>query len=434
MKVETRRREVPVGSEGRVDRVVQELTGLSRARVFGLFDHRCVTLDGAPCAEPGRMTRAGEVVEVCWDQQRKYRSVMPVKEDPGFRILHEDEHLVVLDKSAGVLTMPTHAREDDTLVQRLARRLGGASGPRRVQIVHRLDRGTSGLLVFAKSREVATALKRQFQERKPERMYWAIVAGQVTDSSGSFSSHLATDTRLNQYSTDQAERGKLAITHWEVVRRVRGATLLRVRLETGRRNQIRVHFAEDGHPVLGDTRYGEGREGHPEWEWRRLALHAGTLGFTHPETQRPLRFQTEMPRAMAIFLDRAGKDRAKGGAGAQGTTAPGAQGGTGPGAKGATAPGAKDGAGAGTKGATGPGAKGATAPGAQGGAGAHRGKARESGKRPAHTRNPRAPTKHHGDSRGKAPGGKNRGRHESRGRGPQDRGRPGSKRDRRPGR
>jgi 23S rRNA pseudouridine1911/1915/1917 synthase len=168
--------------------------------------------------------------------------------------------------------------------------------------VHRLDRGVSGLLVFGKSQEIVRQLKDQFAASKPEREYVAIVAGRVKEKEGTFESLLATDKDLNRFSTDDESIGQLAITHFRVVARLEGATLVQVRLETGRRNQIRVHFAEAGHPVLGDPRYEPELAAHRRWPHERLALHARLLGFEHPITGQAIRLESPLPSEIARFL------------------------------------------------------------------------------------------------------------------------------------
>jgi 23S rRNA pseudouridine1911/1915/1917 synthase len=145
-------------------------------------------------------------------------------------------------------------------------------------------------------------LKDQFAANKPEREYIALVAGRVQAEQGTFESLLATDKDLNRFSTDDESIGQLAITHYRVISRHEGATLVQVRLETGRRNQIRVHFAEAGHPVLGDPRYQAELARHPYWRHERLALHARLLGFDHPVTADPLRFESSLPAEFERFL------------------------------------------------------------------------------------------------------------------------------------
>jgi 23S rRNA pseudouridine1911/1915/1917 synthase len=289
---------VVVESPSRADLVVQAVVGGSRSLVRGLFDHGCVTVDGAPSDAPGEVLAAGRTVEVTWDPKRRYseKPKAPSVRSRAFRVVFEDDHLLVVDKSAGFLTVPTVKREKNTLVDEIARYLSKSDRiTRRAYLVHRLDRDTSGLLVFGKSTAVGEALVEQFAEKKPEREYVAVVAGNVVEDRGTIESRLATDEDLDQYSTDDPDEGKLAITHFTVVERLRGCTWLKVVLETGRRNQIRVHFAERGHPVLGDQRYEVQRARHDAWPHARLALHARVLGFVHPKTGARLRFEAPLP-------------------------------------------------------------------------------------------------------------------------------------------
>ncbi len=294
----------------RLGKLVHGLTGLPHAAVRGLIDHGCVLLDGEAAASAGLEVPAGARLEIRYDPQRGYPAKPRPRVEHAYRLVFEDPHLLVVDKSAGVLTVPTERREQSALVYALASYLSrGRRVRRRVAIVHRLDRDTSGLLVFAKRQQVADALKNQFRARKPEREYMALVAGELREPRGTFRGYLATDAALNQYSTPHPERGKLAVTHYEAVRTLPGATLVRVRLETGRRNQIRVHFAEIGHPILGDVRYRPELARHPRWTYRRLALHATVLGFTHPETEHALRFESPLPEEFTDFLQAAGGSR-----------------------------------------------------------------------------------------------------------------------------
>lgn len=285
---------------GRADRVVQKLTGLSRSQISGLFDHDCVSVNGRRCNEYGRLVKAGDTVAVEYDAHRRYQPRPRQWEHDAFRIVFEDKHLIVIDKAPGVLTMAAHPGETNTVVHAITEYFQHSGGRERAQLVHRLDRGASGLLVFGKNREIAAKLQDQFESRKPEREYAAIVKGTV-DESGTFESHLATSKSLQQFSTDRPGEGQLAITHYRRERIVHGCSLVRVWLETGRRNQIRVHFSEAGHPVLGDERYRPEFATHPQWKSKRLALHAAVLGFRHPVTGKELRFRSALPGVMKTF-------------------------------------------------------------------------------------------------------------------------------------
>lgn len=286
----------------RIDRLVQQLCGLSRSQVVGLFDHGCVSRNGATVTQPGEQLAAGDQIELRYDAKQRYHPTPKPRKDIGFAIVFEDKHLIVVDKPAELLTVPTRREETNTLQHKVEAYVRHVSKGRGAFAVHRLDRGVSGLLVFGKTQEIVRQLKDQFAASKPEREYVAIVAGLMKQKQGTFESLLATSKDLKRFSTDDESIGQLAITHYRVVADLDGATLVQVRLETGRRNQIRVHFAEAGHPVLGDPRYEPELAQHPRWMHERLALHARLLGFEHPVTGQSLRLQSPLPAEMESFL------------------------------------------------------------------------------------------------------------------------------------
>jgi 23S rRNA pseudouridine1911/1915/1917 synthase len=288
----------------KADRAVQSLAGTSRRQTVGLFDKGCVRINGQPCSAPWQRLQLGDVVELQYDLHQRYS---PNKKPPrylGFDILFEDQDIIVVNKPPEWLTVPSPNREPNTLIQRISDYLTKANRGRRtrVQAVHRLDRGVSGVLVFAKHDDAHRELRRQFEAHLPEREYLAIVAGRLQTESGTFRSYLATNKSLKRYSTDDASQGELAITHYQVERVMADATLVRVRLETGRRNQIRVHFAEAGHPILGDERYEHELATHTRWRARRIALHAAILAFEHPRSGETCRYELPMPEEFERFL------------------------------------------------------------------------------------------------------------------------------------
>ncbi|MBI5836778.1 MAG: RluA family pseudouridine synthase [Candidatus Eisenbacteria bacterium] len=292
---------VTAGQSGRADRVVQALTGVSRAWVRGLFDDDRVTINARPAPDPAAQVADGDMVEVRFDPHTRCHARPRERVDPAFRVLFEDEHVIVVDKAAFVLTIPTDKMEADTLVDRVARHLGRGGRERRPHVVQRLDRGTSGVIIFAVTRAAAVELIRQFRRHEPTREYLALLAGSLREDRGTIQTRLATSRGLSRYSVRDGEAGEVAVTHFEVEARHPGATLVRVRLETGRRNQIRVHFAEAGHPVLGDPRYAPERARHPRWRARRLALHASVLGLHHPVTGEELWFESPLPEEFGRF-------------------------------------------------------------------------------------------------------------------------------------
>ena len=303
MSLTTQETRVTPGNAGRVDRVVQVLTGRSRAQVRGLIQHGCVKRNGEPCGSDFDRVAAGDTVTVAFDPHRNYPAKRIPPASAPFRILFEDEDLLVVEKAAHLLTVPTLKREQNTLVHLLQDYVSRGRRRRgRVEIVHRLDRGVSGVLVFAKTPAVAAALREQFAAAKPDREYVALVAGRLERDRGTFDKWLVTNERnLQRRTAPRPGVGERAVTHFVVEQRFADVTRVRVRLETGRRNQIRVHFADAGHPVLGDPRYGGDAANHRRWPHRRLALHAATLGFTHPSTGKLLRFESREPKEFAAF-------------------------------------------------------------------------------------------------------------------------------------
>lgn len=289
----------------KADRAVQALTGASRRQTVGLFDQHCVWLNGQPCFTPWQRLDVGDTIEVRYVPDENYR---PKKKPPKylpFEILYEDEHLIVVNKPAHWLTVPSRRKEKNTLVQRVGEYLTKQrrGRPTRALAVHRLDRGVSGAIVFAKTPDAQSKFRKALERREPEREYVAIVAGRMKERRGTFQSYLTSDEDLKQYSTEDTEEGKLAVTHYEVEDYVGNTTIVRVKLETGRRNQIRVHFAEAGHPVLGDPTYEPQRAKHRRWKVNRIALHAQLLSFEHPITRQPCRFEVPLPEEFQNFID-----------------------------------------------------------------------------------------------------------------------------------
>jgi 23S rRNA pseudouridine1911/1915/1917 synthase len=222
--------------------------------------------------------------------------------DADFAIAWEDEHLIVVDKPAGVVVHPARGHAQGTLAQALADRVAGGDDPERAGIVHRLDRDTSGLLVVARSEPVHAALKAQLAARELVREYLALVEGRPPARRGTIDAPLGRDRRVRTRVSTDTEEPRAAVTHFEVERALPHDTLLRLRLETGRTHQIRAHLLAIGHPVAGDPEYGlPGRHG-----LRRQFLHAARLAFAHPVTGRPVDVSSPLPADLAAALERAG--------------------------------------------------------------------------------------------------------------------------------
>jgi 23S rRNA pseudouridine1911/1915/1917 synthase len=215
-------------------------------------------------------------------------------EDVPFEVVFEDEHLLVVDKPAGVVTHPAPGHEAGTLVQGLAGRAAGGDDPWRPGIVHRLDRDTSGLLVVAKSDAVHRALQEMIRRRAMRREYLALVSGRPDARSGTIDAPIGRDRRDRISHSTSTDSPREAVTHFEIEQALPRTTLLRVRLETGRTHQIRVHLAAIGHPVCGDTQYGGGPCG-ARLGLTRQFLHATKLVFTHPITGAPVLCESNLP-------------------------------------------------------------------------------------------------------------------------------------------
>ena len=221
--------------------------------------------------------------------------------------MFEDEHLLVVDKPAGLVVHPAAGNPDGTLVNALLHHCGGSlsgiGGVARPGIVHRIDKDTSGLLVVAKSDVAHEGLARQFAAHSIERRYLAIVNGVPKTAEGKVDASLArSSTNRKKISIVEGGRGKRAVTHWRRVEILREAALVECRLETGRTHQVRVHMASIGHPLLGDPVYGRSgktsRELLKKLNFHRQALHAAELGFIHPVTKHRLSFASGMPADM----------------------------------------------------------------------------------------------------------------------------------------
>ena len=275
---------------------VQMALKIKRAAAERLIHEGGVMCRGKPLIQTHLRIEVGDTLELDYAPQPIRQGKSLGGRQQRFEIVFDDDLLIVVNKPAGLLTVPTPKRESNTLQSQLRKWLARQQPGKMALCVHRLDRLVSGLLVFAKSYEAADLIRDQFAQRKPERLYTAIVAGVPQQSQGTVRSYLSTDDDLNRQSSLNPEEGELAITHYRVKEVWDGVSLLEIRLETGRRNQIRVHMADLGHPVLGDPRYQRLLAEHPLWPYDRIALHAETLALIHPTSGELLRFVAPWPQ------------------------------------------------------------------------------------------------------------------------------------------
>ena len=281
---------------------------LSRERLKALIRSGAVEAGGTPVRDPAAKVRGEEALRVAIPE------AAPAHNEPQaipLTIVFEDEHLLVVDKPAGLVVHPAAGNFDGTLVNALlhhcAGQLSGIGGVARPGIVHRIDKNTSGLLVVAKTDVAHEGLAKQFAAHSIDRRYLAIVSGMPKAASGTVDAALARSaTNRKKIAIVEAGRGKRAVTHWKRLKPLGEAALVECRLETGRTHQVRVHMASIGHPLLGDPVYGRSGKTHgkllKELQFHRQALHAAELGFTHPVTRLRLSFTSPMPPDMQELM------------------------------------------------------------------------------------------------------------------------------------
>lgn len=239
--------------------------------------------------------KPGQTVSIAMDKAAAVEAAPMI----GLTILHEDEHLIVVNKDAGLLSIASEHEKDLTAYRQLTAHVRKGNANKRIFVVHRLDRDTSGVMMFAKSENVQQKLQNSWQDIVKERTYTALVEGAVRKPEGTISSWLKESKTLKMYSSPHPNDGQHAVTHYKVRQFNRSFSLLDVNLETGRKNQIRVHMEDIGHPVVGDKKYGSKSSA-----IGRLGLHARVLAFEHPVTGKALRFETAIPKVfMRPFKD-----------------------------------------------------------------------------------------------------------------------------------
>ncbi len=285
---------------------------LSRERLKSLIRSGAVETDGLPVRDPATKVRGAESLRVAVPEPRPAHNEA---QDIPLKVVFEDEHLLVVDKPAGLVVHPAAGNFDGTLVNALLHHCGGSlsgiGGVARPGIVHRIDKDTSGLLVVAKTDVAHEGLARQFAAHSIDRRYFAVVNGVPKAGEGTVDAPLArSSTNRKKIAIVEGDRGKRAVTHWKRLQVLREAALVECRLETGRTHQVRVHMASIGHPLLGDPVYGRSGKPHArtlnELQFHRQALHAAELGFTHPVTKHRLSFSSPMPSDMQELFNALG--------------------------------------------------------------------------------------------------------------------------------
>jgi 23S rRNA pseudouridine1911/1915/1917 synthase len=303
----------PAHAGWRLDRALADaIPTLSRERLKALIRSGAVEAEGKPLRDPALKVRGEEAIRVAVPEPAPAHNEA---QDIPLTIVFEDEHLLVVDKPAGLVVHPAAGNLDGTLVNALLHHCGGSlsgiGGVARPGIVHRIDKDTSGLLVVAKTNVAHEGLARQFAAHSIDRRYLAIVNGIPKAKEGTIDAPLARSAaNRKKIAIVEGRRGKRAVTHWKRLNVLKDAALVECRLETGRTHQVRVHMASIGHPLVGDPVYGRAGKTHgkilKELQFHRQALHAAELGFIHPATKHRLSFSSPMPPDMQELFNALG--------------------------------------------------------------------------------------------------------------------------------
>lgn len=267
---------------------------LSGNRVNGLLHRGQVKLRGEVTTQFDAPVNEGDAVAI------NFTRPYTVLRHPRLQLVYEDEYVVVVNKGYGLLSVSRGAAKPETTAYNIVKNyLKECDSRQKVFIVHRLDRDTSGLMMFAKTPEAKEAMQHNWNNMVLERKYVAVVEGNVENDEGVIRSYLGETSAHEVFSTQDPQQGKLAVTRYNVLARGQGRSLVEYSLDTGRKNQIRVHSRELGHPIVGDRRYGASQS-----PIGRLCLHARTLRFVHPQSRNDMNFQLPVP---AKFLKLVGK-------------------------------------------------------------------------------------------------------------------------------
>jgi 23S rRNA pseudouridine1911/1915/1917 synthase len=265
--------------------LIEMLPHKSRTHIKSLLSHKQVYIDGKPVSQFNAALTVGQEVTISRENIRTENHL------PGIKIMYEDKDLIVINKAEGLLSIATENGTDETAYSLLSKYLKAQHYSNRNFVVHRLDRDTSGVMMYAKNQHVQELLQEAWNTNVTERTYLAIVEGVPEKEKDTISSYLRESKAYKVHSSRNSVPGsEKAITHYEILINTGDYSLLKVNLETGKKNQIRVHMQDLGHPVIGDKKYGSTQN-----PIKRLGLHAWVLAFTHPITNQEMRFQTELP-------------------------------------------------------------------------------------------------------------------------------------------
>lgn len=270
--------------------LLETLKGQSRNSVKSLLTNHRVSVDGAPISQYNFQLAKGDVVIISKTPiHKKTRSNLP--------IIFENDEFIVINKPSGLLSIASDKEKGSTAYRMLTDYVQQKDKHNRIYVVHRLDEDTSGVLMVAKNEKIRDLLQEKWNELVSKRGYFAIVEGQMEQKQGTIKSYLKKNAQNMMYSSKKTGDGQLAITHYKVIKEIENYSLLDVNIDSGRKNQIRVHLGDLGHHVVGDDKYGN-----PSNPIKRLGLHAYELDLEHPITHKIMKFTAPMPKEFkALF-------------------------------------------------------------------------------------------------------------------------------------
>lgn len=271
--------------------LISAMPDRKRTNIKELLQHNQVRVNGSVTTQFDLPLQPGDSVEINLTRE------FPCFYNRRLKLVYEDNDIIVANKGYGLLSMGNDKVREGTAYSILKDYLKWVDPRLKIFIVHRLDRDTSGLLMFAKNQEAKERMQHNWNNMVLNRKYYAVVEGNVEQDQGTVRSYLAENSQYEVYSTDNPDEGQLAVTRYKVLKRRNGYSLLEIELDTGRKNQIRVHMKDLGHPIAGDRKYGAKSS-----PIHRLALHAGTLRFVHPMTRREMNFSTGIPTSFASMV------------------------------------------------------------------------------------------------------------------------------------
>ncbi len=264
--------------------LITKLPHKTRKNLKAVLRDGQVSVNGEPVTQFDHVLIPGQCVEVCWDRN------VPLKHPRELNIVYIDQDLIVINKPAGLLTIATDKEKRKTAYSMLSKYVKTEDPDNKIFIIHRIDRETSGLLMFARSEKIKRQIQETWNTTISQRTYVGVVEGAVEPPEGTITSWLTESKAFIVYSSQNKKFGKKSVTHYRKIKGNRTISLLQINLETGRKHQIRVHMQDIQHPIIGDKKYGSGFN-----PIGRMGLHAQVLAFTHPRTGEPCRFDTGIP-------------------------------------------------------------------------------------------------------------------------------------------